>query len=483
MNSILFAHSYFLCLDPKQWQAANAYPPLGTLYAASLLRENGFRVSLFDSMLSTSPSSITAYLEQETPSYLVIYDDGFNYLTKMCLTNMREAAFEMIALAKQFSCTVIISSSDSTDHADLYLEQKADFVVLGEGEITLLDLIQCLEKNDDPAVLPGIAFGKEGRTVSTPKRPVLKDLDQLPLPAWDLADIAQYKSIWEKHHGYFSLNMATTRGCTYKCNWCAKPLFGNRYHARTPQQVVQELTLLTQTFGAEHIWFCDDIFGLKPLWIQEFSRLVQQQGLRFAFKIQSRADLMVDESTVKALAEAGCDMVWLGAESGSQKILDAMDKGITQEQIHTSRDLLARYGIKVGFFLQFGYPGETEEDIQATVNMVLKTMPDDIGISVTYPLPGTKLYENVKSQLNEKTNWTDSDELAMLFENRHSKAYYKALQRYVHRAYHRQKSVRDLKSLVKDPLSFTKDTFRNALRSIYLIPREMIAKRNLTATK
>ncbi|QHT69631.1 B12-binding domain-containing radical SAM protein [Rhodocytophaga rosea] len=479
MPKILFTHSYFLYLDPKQWKAANAYPPLGTLYAAALLRENGYEVSLFDSMLAHSPQQIAPVLKSKQPDLLVIYDDGFNYLSKMCLTNMREAAFHMIGLAKQQGCTIIISSSDSTDHYEKYLQQGADVVILGEGEITLLALVNSLNKQQAYSAIDGIAYQENGQTIANKKRPVLRDLDLLPLPAWDLVDIASYKKLWKKKHGYFSLNVVTTRGCTYKCNWCAKPLFGNRYHARSPKNVVEELQLLVHTFGAEHIWFCDDIFGLKPGWIQQFADLVAEKKLQFTFKIQSRADLLIHGPTVENLSKAGCQMVWLGAESGSQKILDAMDKGITIQQIYESRKLLQAHGIQAAFFLQFGYPGEVKTDIQATIRMVLDLLPEDIGISVTYPLPGTQLYERVKAELKEKTNWQDSDELSMLFHNTYPEGFYKDLQRYVHKLYRRQKSIQSLKKLVHSPFSLDRKQIRSAISAFYRIPAATLKDHSL----
>jgi radical SAM superfamily enzyme YgiQ (UPF0313 family) len=208
--------------------------------------------------------------------------------------------------------------------------------------------------------------------------------------------------------------------------------------------VVQELKYLVEKYGVEHIWFADDIFGLKTEWIENFSSLMGESGIKIRYKIQSRADLLSDEETVKALSESGCEEVWLGAESGSQHNLDAMDKGVTVEQIKTSRNLLKQYGIKTAFFLQFGYLGETEKDINATIKMVLELMPEDIGISVSYPLPGTKFYEKVKNDLKVKTNWTDSDELAMMFNNTYPSAYYRYLQKYVHAVYRIQKAKNEL---------------------------------------
>ena len=435
MPSVLLTHSYFLYLDPKQEEAGNAYPPLGTLYAASCLKELGYEVRLFDAMLAKSPGELLPVLQNAQPDFLVVYDDGFNYLTKMCLTNMREAAFEMSKMAKAQGAKVVVCSSDSTDHYEKYLDHGADAVILGEGEMALLEITTLLaEGKTDFSQVQGLAYRMDGKTVLTPKRPVIRDLDSLPAPAWDLITIAPYKAAWQKH-GRFSINMATTRGCPYKCNWCAKPIYGNRYNSHSPKAKADELAYLVNTFGAQHIWFGDDIFGLKPGWVQEFANEVEARGLKVKFKIQSRADLLLDGDTVAALARAGCEEVWIGAESGSQKVLDAMDKGITVEQIRKARTLLQQHGIRAAFFLQFGYLGETWEDIQATITMLFQAMPDDIGISVSYPLPGTGFYEKVKSQLGTKANWTDSDDLHLMFKNTYSPEFYKRLHRYVHKRF------------------------------------------------
>jgi anaerobic magnesium-protoporphyrin IX monomethyl ester cyclase len=218
-NNILFSHSYFLRFDPKQWATGQPYPPLATLYAAALMRENGYTVSLFDNMFARSAQDVQPAIDRQTPHFFVLYDDGFNYLTKMCLTNMRTAAFDMMKLAKAKGCTVIVSSSDSTDHYEQYLREGADFVILGEAEMTLLELVQAItNKERHFQHIAGLAFVHDNQVVKTSRRLVMKDLDALPLPAWDLIDITPYRSMWLKSSGYFSLNMVTTRGCPFKCN-------------------------------------------------------------------------------------------------------------------------------------------------------------------------------------------------------------------------------------------------------------------------
>jgi len=481
MHNILFAHSYFLRFDPKQWALGQPYPPLGTLYAAALMRENGYSVSLFDTMFCHQPEEINAALNNNAPQFFVLYDDGFNYLTKMCLTNMREAAFSMCKLAKALGCTVIVSSSDSTDRYGEYLNEGADFVIIGEAENTLLDLVNNIKTGvNNYADIPGLAFIKNGQPYKTPARPVLKDLDSLPLPAWDLVDIEPYRKSWLKNTGYFSLNMSTTRGCPFKCNWCAKPIYGSRYNSRSPQNVIAEIKLITSLFKMDHIWFCDDIFGLKPGWILEFARLVEQENITIRFKIQSRADLLADEPIVAALAAAGCENVWIGAESGSQKVLDAMDKGITVEQISAATHAMKHNGIKPSFFIQFGYPGEYKADIAQTVKMINKLLPFEIGISVSYPLPGTVFYDRVKADLHKKTNWTDSDEMALMFRNTFPPSYYKQLHKYVHQNYHKHLAKNSMLTLIKHPLSINAPLLRKALSVLYHAPATFFERLKLT---
>lgn len=469
--------------DPKQWATGRPYPPLGTLHAAALMRDHHYEVSLFDTMFLNDPELVNTAIDEHRPDFFVIYDDGFNYLTKMCLTNMREAAFRMCKIAREKGCVVIVASSDSSDRYEQYLENGADYVLHGEAELTLLELIDKISKNESAEGVPGLAYFNNGKVTKNMPRPVLRELDTLPLPAWDLVDMEQYHQTWLKSSGYFSLNMGTTRGCPFKCNWCAKPIYGSRYNSRSPGHVVEELKLLIHQYGVEHIWFCDDIFGLKPGWVSEFAALVAAEGLKFRFKIQSRADLLLQDDQIKALADAGCENVWIGAESGSQKVLDAMDKGTTIEQIAQSTLLMKKHGIKPSFFIQFGYPGETKADIALTINMINRLLPYEIGISVSYPLPGTVFYERVKADLKNKTNWTDSDEMALMFRNTFPPDYYKQLHKYVHRNYHAHLAVNSCIQIIKHPFRVKFGQLKKALSVIYHAPATLIEKWKLSQTE
>jgi anaerobic magnesium-protoporphyrin IX monomethyl ester cyclase len=485
MARILLTHAYFYRLDPKQWADARPYPPLGTLMAAAVVRSplesqgssstEPHIVEVFDVGLKRSPDELAAAIDAFKPDIVAIHDDGFNYLTKMCLTSMREACFRMIELAKARGCKVTVSSSDSTDHYTDHLAKGADAVILGESEMTLRELVDRWSTGVEWHSVAGIAFRHEGEVRTTPKRAILRDLDALPLPAWDLIDVEPYRTIWMDSQGFFSLNIATTRGCPFKCNWCAKPIYGNRYNTRSPEHVVREIELLRDRFSPDHLWMCDDIFGLKPGWVQRFRDLVKERGLTLNYKIQSRADLLLEDGTIAALAESGLREVWIGAESGSQKILDAMDKGITVEQIGEARALLKKHGVRTGFFLQFGYLGETEDDVSKTIAMLEEQMPDDIGISVSYPLPGTKFYDRVKHELGTKQNWTDSDDLAMMFTQLQKPAYYKRLHRYVHKRYRRRQSLLAWQGLLHGKGSSAK----RLLSAAYYFPAALIDARRL----
>lgn len=477
MLDIIFSHSYYYKFDPKQWNNKMPYPPLGTLYAASLLRESGFKVGVFDTNLIDDPKLLKPYLLDKKPSLFVIYDDGFNYLTKMCLTAMREAAFEMIKIAKDLNCNVVVCSSDSTDHYEKYLNADADFIIQGEGELTLKELAIALTESNDTKAIQGLIYKNEEKgIIKNAKRPVLRDLDELPLPAWDLIDINPYKEIWVSGGHKFTLNIATTRGCPFKCNWCAKPIYGNRYNSHSPEYIANHIKYLSETYDVDRFWMCDDIFGLKPNWVQDFNKALKKENLSISYYIQSRVDLLLKEDTIEALAESGLEEVWVGAESGSQAILDAMDKDTTVSQIYEATKLLKEKNIRVAFFIQFGYLDETKDDIDKTISMIKELVPDNIGVSVSYPLPGTKFYEKVKDDLKLKANWTDSDDLAMLFKGTYSSKFYKKLQRYVHKEYRKSQAILYFKKLFKNPFSITKMEIRSMILFCYYTPTAFINK-------
>jgi anaerobic magnesium-protoporphyrin IX monomethyl ester cyclase len=434
MAHVLLAHSYFLQLDPKQHAKMKPYPPLNTLHAATVLRQDGIDVAVFDAMLAAHESEFQASLDEHRPEFVVLFEDNFNFLSKMCLTRMREAAIAMIGMAREAGCRVAACGADVTDHAEVYLAAGAEACLLGEGEHTMREVL-ARWRSDDPhqslADIPGIATLHDGEVVNNGRRAIERHPDVFGLPARDLVDIEAYRAAWYSAHERFSLNIVSTRGCPYSCNWCAKPIWGQRYAMRSAEEVADEVILLAREYGPDHLWFADDIFGLRSDWLAAFADRIQAAGVRVPFTMQSRCDLM-NEQAVDALARAGCEEVWLGAESGSQRILDAMDKEITVEQIRVARQRLGERGIRACFFIQFGYPGETWDDIESTIALVSEVMPDDIGISVSYPLPGTRFHEMVKLDLEKQENWAHSGDLAMMFKGTYPTEIYRELHLSLH---------------------------------------------------
>ncbi|HKB10827.1 MAG TPA: glycosyltransferase [Vicinamibacterales bacterium] len=468
-TDVLFGQAYFLRFDPKLWEAQQPYAPLGALYAAACVRERGYRVALFDAMLAASEIEWAAALDRHTPRFAVIYEDNFNYLSKMCLLRMRQAALTMIDAARARGITTIVAGADATDHPATYLDRGADAVVAGEGEVTLVELLDALAGTDRRAVheIDGLWLRHpDGRVARTRPREIIRGLDRLPFPAWDLVDVDRYRAIWRARHGYFSMNLVTTRGCPYHCNWCAKPIYGQRYTARSPEHVAAEIAWLKTTYQPDHLWIADDIFGLKPGWIEQFAALLAARDAVIPFKCLLRAD-QVSESVAGALKAAGCRTAWLGAESGSQRILDAMEKGIRVDQIMRATRLLRGAGVEVGFFLQFGYPGETRDDIDRTLEMVRACAPDDIGVSVSYPLPGTTFYQRVQAQLGQKQNWVDSNDLAMMYHATYVADFYRALHALVHAEFRARKSAALVARAAARPWQIGRRHARAAAHALY----------------
>jgi anaerobic magnesium-protoporphyrin IX monomethyl ester cyclase len=442
MLSILVCHSYFLRLDQKQMARGKPYPPLATLQVAAMLRKAGHRVSLFDAMLAEGLDDYNRVLRATQPQLVLIYEDNFNFLSKMCLGTMRRAACEMIASGQRAGARVIAAGPDVTDAPGPYLRAGADLALIGEGLSALVTVLPRIDSRPDAHItelidgLSGIAWHHDGAMLTRSGARVL------PNPhggsaAWDLVDMDRYRETWSQAHGYFSLNMAASRGCSFRCTWCAKPIWGNHYLQRDPGEVALEMVHLKESFNPDHIWFADDIFGFRVDWVAEFAAAVNAAGGGVPFTIQTRADLL-SSRMVQALRDAGCREAWIGAESGSQRVLDAMNKGTTLAEIRIGRERLKSVGIRAGFFIQLGYMDEQLTDILATRDLIEVCRPEEIGVSVSYPLPGTKFYEMVKAQLGGKTHWEESDDLDMMFHGTYTSDFYRAVRDLLHDQVSRQ---------------------------------------------
>jgi anaerobic magnesium-protoporphyrin IX monomethyl ester cyclase len=433
MVDVLVTHSYHLAFDPKQLRKMQPYPPLATLYAATALRDRGISVAVFDSMLEEPTRGFDRALDEHRPRIVVVYEDDFNFLSKMCLTRMREVAWGMAAAARALGAITIVHGSDATDHTELFLRNGFDYVCRGEAEQTLVKVCGAILGEAEVPDADGMArLNAAGRMVESGTRLAKNPRwAELSFAAQDLIDLEPYRRAWSDAHGYFSVNMVSSRGCPYHCNWCAKPISGNQFHLRPAAAVATEMKLLKDQAGAEHIWFGDDIFALDHGWMGEFAEEVTKRDARIPFKIQSRANLMT-ERTVEHLRVAGCTEVWMGVESGSQAVLDLMDKGLNLAAVRSARARLKSAGIRACYFLQLGYPGEAWPELLQTVAFVRETRPDDIGVSFSYPLPGTVFYESVREQLGMKRNWNDSDDLCIMFKAAYKTELYRAVRDALH---------------------------------------------------
>ena len=437
MLSILVCHSYYLRLDQKQVSRAKPYPPLATLQVVARLRKAGHQVTFFDSMLADGIDDYDRLLEDRRPQLVLFYEDNFNFLSKMCLGAMRQAACDMIAAARRGGSRVIAAGPDVTDSPGPYLKAGADFVLLGEGLSALLEVLPRLDSRPFAVTadliqgVGGIASLTDGKVLSGSRSRLMPLAADDGVAAWELVDMDRYRAVWMKAHGYFSLNMAASRGCPFRCAWCAKPIWGNQYLQRSAVEVAGEMAHLKRCFNPDHIWFADDIFGFRVDWVAEFAARLRDAGVEIPFTIQTRADL-VSARMAEALRDAGCREAWIGAESGSQRVLDSMNKGTTVAEIRVASKVLKSVGIRVGFFIQLGYLDEQLEDIFATRDLLDAARPDEIGVSVSYPLPGTRFYDLVKAQLRGKTHWQESNDLEMMFQGVYSSDFYRIVRNLLH---------------------------------------------------
>jgi anaerobic magnesium-protoporphyrin IX monomethyl ester cyclase len=429
---VLLAHSFYLTRDAKQLDRCKPYAPLTTLLAAAMLRQQGHDVSLFDATFEHSADAFAAALDDLSPSVLLLIEDNFNFLTKMCTETRREDALAMVRAARERGWQVGVNSPDAVDNPQLYLAAGARAVLTGEGEFAAADFVKAAQERLDLSMIAGLILpGGDGGVRHTPPRIARPDLDKLPFPSWDLVDVDSYRQSWLEAHGYFSWNAAASRGCPYSCNWCAKPTFGRRYSQRSPASVAEELQRIKEQIGPDHMWFADDIFGMTPEWIGEFAEEVARREAVIPFTMQSRVNL-ISQGVANALRDAGAHEVWLGVESGSQRVLDAMDKGSHVDTARVATRNLKRAGVRACWFLQLGYPPEDWEDILLTRDLVREEAPDDIGVSVAYPLPGTVFHARLAQKLGPRRNWRDTDELAMLFSGTFDTEFYRKVRDALH---------------------------------------------------
>ncbi|MGA3348776.1 MAG: radical SAM protein [Candidatus Sulfotelmatobacter sp.] len=392
------------------------YPPLGILYICSHLREKGVNAEVFDSTFS-SRQKLFDLLQQGPPSVLGVYA---NLMT-------RSNVVEILNVAKDAGWRTLVGGPEPSAYVQEYLAAGADVVVIGEGELTLEELVPALRDHafDKLHQIDGIAFrSPDGSVVRTKPRAQIGDIDAQPWPARESIDMAKYVEVWRKHHGMGSVSLITARGCPYHCRWCSHEVFGKTHRRRKPVSVADELEWLIDRYQPQMAWMADDVFTIHHGWLFQYADELKRRGLKLPFECISRADRL-NLKIVETLAEMGCFRVWIGSESGSQRILDAMERGVTVEQVQSSVALCRSAGIQTGMFLMWGYEGEDLSDIEATVEHVKKTDPDIFFTTVSYPIKGTPYFSDVAERVESLKPWQESSDREFKVRDRHSREFYR----------------------------------------------------------
>jgi anaerobic magnesium-protoporphyrin IX monomethyl ester cyclase len=412
---LLLTHGYFLFEDPKELQIMKPYPPLGILYISSHLRKKGVQVEVFDSTFG-SRDQLFEVLRQGPPAILGVYA---NLMTR---TNV----LEILRAAKQAGWQTVVGGPEPSAYIAEYLDGGADVVVIGEGEVTIEELVPVLKCDSRESLhgVDGIAFrGAEGAIVQTKPREQLRDIDAQPWPDREAIDVGQYVETWRKHHGMGSVSLITARGCPYHCRWCSHEVFGKTHRRRKPASVADELEWLIQRYQPDMAWMADDVFTIHPGWLSQYADELKRRRLRLPFECISRADRL-NSKVIETLAEMGCFRVWIGSESGSQRVLDAMERGVTVEQVQSAVALCRSHGIQTGMFLMWGYEGEELDDVEATVQHVKRTNPDIFFTTVAYPIKGTAYFAEVAERVETLKPWNVSSDREFRVRGRHSRRFY-----------------------------------------------------------
>lgn len=412
---ILLTHGYFIAEDAHEQKIMKPYPPLGLLYVSSHLKSRGFAVEVYDSTFH-SLSDFAEMVRRRRPALVGIY---CNLMTK-------HNVLRMIALCKQAGATVILGGPEPVSYADAYLRHGADLVVSGEGELTLEELIPHLARHGlaQLAQIDGIAFLDDADQVRfTPPRPQIKDLSAQPWPDRDAIDMRLYLDTWQTHHGQSSVSLITARGCPYTCTWCSHTVFGHTHRRRSVTDVADEVAWIKAQYNPDLLWYADDVLTINPRWFLAYHAELKKRGLRLPFECISRADRL-NEDMVNALAEMGCYRLWIGSESGSQRILDGMKRKADVADVQQKTHMLQARGIEVGMFIMLGYDGETVADIEATTAHLKAANPDVFLTTVAYPIKGTAYYETVQDRIDTDLPWEARTDRDLRVLGRYSSRFY-----------------------------------------------------------
>jgi radical SAM superfamily enzyme YgiQ (UPF0313 family) len=412
---VLLSHGYFLAEDPGEKEIMRPYPPLGLLYISSFLKSKGFSVGVFDTTFRTK-NELIAYVEKHSPKIVALY----------CNMMTRVHVLSLAAKLKTLGVYVIVGGPEPVNYAQEYLERNVDVVVSGEGEETMAELVPHLHKHGLNRLheIEAIVFiDDDGKLIRNAPRPKIKNLDSLPFPDREAIEIEDYLSIWREHHGQGAVSLITARGCPFKCNWCSHSVFGHSHRRRSPKNVVEEIAFIKERYDPELLWFADDVFTIHRKWFFEYSQLLKDRGLVIPFETISREDRL-DEEVITELASIQCYRLWVGAESGSQRILDLMERQTDAARVREMILRLQAHGIQAGTFVMLGYEDEEMADLDATLEHLKDALPDQLLTTVAYPIKGTAYFKKIEKRINRLHVFSESSDRDLIISERRTKKFY-----------------------------------------------------------
>ncbi len=451
MHTIL-THGYYILEDEKEQTIMKPYPPLGILYIAAYLENHGESCSVFDTTFAYKKDLIP-HLEEQQPSIIAIYT---NLMTKVNVIESIQKIRDTPTLSESI---IVLGGPDLRHNIPDYLNTGADILVIGEGEQTMLEIIRTVQQGNrsEYAHIDGLAYRSDGEIIKTKERSRIRPVDDLPFPAREKIDMQPYLETWKTHHGKSAMTVSTQRGCPYTCKWCSTAVYGQSYRRRSPEIVASELKYLKDNYQPDSIWFVDDVFTVSHKWLEGFVEEVISQDAVIPFECISRADRM-NEDVVDLLKQAGCFRVWIGAESGSQRVIDLMDRRVDVNHVSDMIKLTRAKGMEAGTFIMLGYPGETEEDIIKTVNYLKDCKPDQFTITVAYPIKGTSMYNEIEEDQTVELDWMKTTDRDREFKRTYSRKYYDYALRYVVNAVNANNdpmSLKKVKAKVKSWVHYT----------------------------
>jgi radical SAM superfamily enzyme YgiQ (UPF0313 family) len=412
---LLLTHGYFLYDDPHELKVMKPYPPLGILYISAYLKAQGFDIGVFDTTFS-SLDTFATYIQTERPPVVGLYT---NLMTKFNV-------LKMIRLCKESGAIVVLGGPEPPYYAAEYLARGADIIVRGEGELTLAALIPHLARYGLTQLdtIDGIAYlDANGVVRETQLRLQIGDLSANPWPDREAIDIEQYMQTWKTHHGYSSVSVINARGCPYTCTWCSHSVYGNTHRRRTPEDAADELLWIKERYNPDRIWYADDVFSINPRWLFKYADALKERGVRIPFECISRADRL-NEQIVATLAEMGCFRLWNGSESGSQRVIDAMQRRVNVEDVQAKTHLLQQHGIEAGMFIMLGYEQEGIPELEETVDLLKRANPDLFLTTVAYPIKGTPYYAEVEDRVLADKPWDERSDRDLTVAGRYSRRFY-----------------------------------------------------------